>query len=75
MADDTPDECVCVFPDDGYSEGVYPDDGFPDQCHDLGPSKLVCTRPPGHDGPHVACNTFPEHRLDDWNDGEEAVEA
>lgn len=64
QTDDTPDECVCVFPDEGYPDG-YPD-SLPEQCMDKGP-EFVCTREPGHDGPHVACSpNGHDHRLGEW---------
>lgn len=35
--------------------------------------KLLCSRPKGHDGPHVACAP-PDHELATWT-GTEVVEA
>jgi len=28
---------------------------------------FVCTREAGHDGPHIACATNPDHELHQWN--------
>lgn len=38
-----------------------------DWCGDADPdSELICSRPPGHVGPHVACVPAGEHTLETW---------
>lgn len=45
----------CAEPDDPRNVCQEPTYGY------------VCTRAPGHDGPHVACGTV-DHQIETWED-------
>ena len=55
-----------------WCDDVDPDEGT--ECLDqLGVGMMGCTRPKGHDGPHVACGII-HHAICAWDDNGESVE-
>lgn len=54
----------CDCPMQGESDGSLP------RCHADGPNGVLCSRPEGHPGEHVACAPN-AHPLKTWGDGDE----
>lgn len=59
--------CLTNLKADPNKETSHWGNGSP-LCHQIYPKHhKLCTRPKGHEGPHVACD-WGKHKMDSWGD-------